>query len=95
MTEPPSAGDLHHRVYGRIGGLQIAVRAVEAHPTQVLQRRRSKVATKRVLHRARGDVDRRGNVVHPDISVGVVVNERDCPAQRLRLRGRRFDTVRH
>jgi hypothetical protein len=33
------------------------------------------------------------NIAQPDIRVGVVVNERDCPAQRLGLRGSRFGIV--
>jgi hypothetical protein len=48
-----------------------------------------------MLNRARGDVDRRCNIAQPDIRVSVVVNERDCPAQRLGLRGKRFGRVAH
>ena len=93
MAEPPSAGDRHHRVNGGVGGLQIAVRTIQPHAAQILQRRGAEMATEHVLNGARGDADRRGNIAQPDILVSVLVNELDCPAQRAGLRRSRFDSA--
>jgi hypothetical protein len=95
MAELPPAGDFHHGVNGWISGLKIAVSAVQTHPSQILERRDAEMSTKRVLNCARGDSDRRRDIGQADIEVGVVVDERDCPAQRLRLRGNRFGMVPH
>ena len=53
MAEPPAAGDRGDGVVGRVGRLQVVVRAVKPHAPQILQRRRAQVAAKCVLHRAR------------------------------------------
>jgi Polyketide cyclase / dehydrase and lipid transport len=95
VAELPSAGDRHHRVNSGIGGLQIAVRPIEADAAQILQRRGAEMAAKDVLNRAGRDAYRRGDVAEPDVPVGVFVDERDCPAQRPGLRGRRFGSGPH
>ena len=39
------------------------------------------MAAKRVLHRARRHIHRRGDVLQADVGVGVVLNESDCTSQ--------------
>src|ERR1700716_2124384 len=77
VAEPPSARDRRDSVGGRVRSLQVTVGPVEAHPSQVLQRRRAEIATERVLHRARGNTEGRRYVRQPDVAVRVVVDKRD------------------
>jgi hypothetical protein len=95
VAEPPSVGDRHHRVNGRVSGLKIAMRSLQAHPSQIPERRGTEMAAKFVLNSAGGDANRRRDVGQSDVEVGIVVNELDCLAQRLRLRGKRFGIVPH
>ena len=58
--------------------------SVETHPPQVFQWRRVEMTTKRVLHRTRRHVHRRGDVVQAYIGIRVLMNESDCVSQYRR-----------
>jgi hypothetical protein len=53
VTESPPARDSRDGVMRRVGRLQVAVRPIEANPSQILQGRRAQVPTEGVLNRPR------------------------------------------
>jgi hypothetical protein len=68
----------------RVGGLQVAVRAVQTHPAQVLQRSRAQVSAERVLHGSRRHIDGSGNIFQADVGVRVFLYERHGISQNGR-----------
>ena len=82
--EPPPVGHRGDRVAGRVGGDQVVVGPVEPDPSQVIGRGGVQAPPEGELDRADGHVGG-GDVGGGDVGVGVLVDERDRPAQRVEV----------